>query len=68
MVSVWFIIVGQTYLGRILYPPLDEHGNPIKKEKKSKGAAEAIVAEEPQEKRKLTPAERAAKAQNKKKK
>ncbi|MFD2869546.1 OxaA precursor [Kurthia sp. 3B1D] len=62
------LLVGQTYLGRILYPPLDEHGNPIKKEKKSKGAAEAVVAEQPQEKRKLTPAERAAKAQNKKKK
>lgn len=62
------ILVIQTYLGRMLYPPLDEHGNPIKKEKKAKAAAEAIVAEEPQEKRKLTPAERAAKAQKKKKK
>jgi YidC/Oxa1 family membrane protein insertase len=61
------LLVIQTYIGRMLYPPLDEDGNPIKKEKKA-AVVEAVASEEPAEKRKLTPAERAAKAQKKKKK
>ncbi len=63
------LLVFQTLLGQKIYPPMDADGNIIKKEKKSLfGKKEEVSVVETQEKRKLTPAERAAKAQKSNKK